>query len=148
MSIIKAIRRHLTKAKTKDQKEVIPEWMRKPLVLPPWARVSDHRSAKVSICIDVDTEGYVNDWMALLAPPQIDQYWLEVAYQCAKLDVQMALVGTEYDPRFSGKPAEFHFSKSPELALVLHPHGRGVEAATKGKEARAHYVRIRGRMPF
>ena len=127
----------------------LPSWLRKDkLVLPPWAKVVERHSGKVSICIDVDTDGYVREWLELLGAPTIDQYWLEVAYQCAKLDVQMALVGTKYDPRTCGAPVEFHFNKASKWALNLYPHGRGIEMATKGKEARGHYVRIRGRMPF
>lgn len=127
----------------------LPDWLRRDkLALPAWAKVAKRHSDKVAICIEVDTDGYVREWLALLGSPKVDQYWLEVAYQCAKLDVQMALVGTEFDPRVSGRPVEFHFSKAPEWALVRHPHGRGIDAATKGKEARGHYVRVRGRMPF
>src|SRR3990167_8044361 len=83
----------------KSAAEPLPEWMTQQLRLPPWARVAETHSSKVSICIDVDTDGYVQEWLRLLDVSEPDQYWLEVAYQCAKLDVQMALAGTEYDPR-------------------------------------------------
>jgi len=126
----------------------LPDWMKRPMVLPKWANLAKRHSDKVSVCIEVDTDGYIKEWLPLLGVQKVDQYWLEVAYQCAKLDVQMALVGTEHDPRFSGMPAQFNFSKAPEWALTRHPHGKGADAATKGKEARGHYIRIRGRMPF
>lgn len=126
-----------------------PPWAnRGPLSLPAWARVVESPSPKVSICIEADTAGYVKEWFALLNVGVPDQYWLEVAYQCAKMDLQSALIGTPYDPITSGKPAEFHFSRAPEFALTAHPKGKGVEAASRGREAREHYRRIRGRLPF
>lgn len=126
-----------------------PDWMRRDTVaLPGWARIAETHSEKVSVCIEADTAGYIKEWFGLLNVETPDQYWLEVAYQCAKMDLQTALLGTQYDPRTSGKPAEFHFSRAPEYALTAHPKGKGVEAASKGREAREHYRRIRGRLPF
>lgn len=135
----------------------LPNWLRRkpqataapalPL-LPSWATVADHPDDRVSICVDIDTDAAMNQWMKLLDAPSIDQYWIEVAYQCAKLDVQMALVGTPHDPRVSSKSAEFRFDRAPQWGLARHPHGRGTAAATQGREARGHYVRVRGRMPF
>lgn len=118
------------------------------LTLPAWARVAPRHSPKVALCIDADTAEYVREWFDLLGVTQPDQYWLEVAYQCAKLDLQAALVGTEYDVRISKKPVEFHFSKAPQWAQVNFPKGRGTEAASKGREARAHYQKVRGTLPM
>lgn len=150
----------------------LPSWLRREKVsLPPWASVEESHlsdSGKVSIVIAVDTAAAVEEWLALLSDspaveawvqaedpkalprhrPRLDQYWLEVAYQCTKLDVQTAIAGTEYDPRISGKPAQFHFNRADEYALIRHQYGRGIEIATQGKEARNHYVSIRGRMPM
>lgn len=143
----------------------LPDWLRRDTVsLPPWAKLSAAHSPKVCALITADTDGYIRDWLALLGVHQrdVDQYWLEVAYQCAKLDLQSALVGTQYDPRTAGKAAEFHFSKAPQWALSKFPdnHARtelrdgkrvrvtGIEIASKGKEARQHYTRIRGQLPF
>lgn len=127
----------------------LPKWLqRDTLTLPPWAKVGPAKDA-FSIRILVDTDGYVTEWLKLLgADHKPDQYWLEVAYQCAKLDVQTALVGTTYDPRTAGKSAEFLFSNAPQWALKKFPVGRGTEPASRGREAREHYVRIRGRLPF
>lgn len=131
---------------------VIPSWLKKPkLPLPPWAKVKDSVIAdvgKVSLVIEADTKEYVEEWFKLLGVDKPDQYWLEVAYQCAKLDLQMAVLDTEFDPRHAGKAVEFRFSNYPPYALKRWPEGKGLEKATKGKEAREHYKRIRGRLPF
>lgn len=116
--------------------------------LPKWASIAAETPTNVSVVINADTEGYVAEWFKLLNVTQPDQYWLEVAYQCAKLDLQSALVGTEFDPRTSGKPAEFRFSRAPQYAQSKHEPGLGAERASKGREARDHYRRIRGRLPF
>lgn len=150
----------------------LPSWLKRDsLSLPSWAKVrATPENGAVSIVIDVSTDGYVEEWLKLLGVTKITQYWLECAYQCAKLDVQSALVGTRFDPRTAGKPAEFHFDRSEKYRLADYPmgepltkenldkiarSGRGqrgtftaVDAATKGREARGHYIRIRGQMPF
>lgn len=130
----------------------LPNWLRRDkLKLPSWAKVKESThvdSGKISICIHADTPGYIEEWFKLLNVTQPDRYWLEVAYQCAKLDLQSALVGTEYDPRTSGKSAEFHFSRASEWALKRFPSGKGEDAASRGKEARQHYIRVRGALPF
>lgn len=118
------------------------------LVLPAWARIAAEHSPKVSLCIEANTAGYIAEWFELLGVKKPDQYWLEVAYQCAKMDLQMSLVGTGYDPRTSRMPVEFHFSKAPEWALSRFEKGRGIIAASKGREARAHYKKVRGALPF
>lgn len=116
--------------------------------LPSWATARAPESNKVSVVIEVQSGGAYKEWLDKLHVAEKDQYWLEVAYQCIKLDCQAALVGTDFDPRSAGKPAEIRFSNAPEYRIADHPPGRGVEAATQGREARDHYVRIRGRMPF
>lgn len=130
----------------------VPDWLRnKTLSLPAWAKVvesSTVRKGAATICIEGDTDGYVKDWLALLGVSQPDQYWLEVAYQCAKMDLQSAVVGTPYDPRTSGKPIEIKFTRAPQWALTAHSKGKGIAAASSGREARDHYTRIRGRRPF
>jgi hypothetical protein len=117
------------------------------LKLPAWAKAVPG-SDKVGVRIEADTAGYVADWFEKLDVKKADQYWLEVAYQCAKMQLQDALIGTEYDPRVIGKPAEFHFTRSSEHALARHPTGRGARAATQGREAREHFKRVHGRLPW
>lgn len=121
------------------------------LVLPAWAQVVESQrseSGKVSVTIQADTDAFMREWLALLGVSEPDQYWLEVAYQCAKFDLQAAIVGTELDPRVSGKSAEFIFTRAPQWAQKSFPAGKGAHAATQGREAREHYKRVRGRMPF
>lgn len=142
---------------------VQPDWLKKTLQLPPWAKVAVARSDKVCLQIDVDTAAAMREWLPQIgAPEQLTQYWIESAYQCIKLDVQSAIDGTEFDPRHAGAPAEFVFARAPEFALANFPMGeqqdvqingvstrlRGIELATRGRHAREHYKRIRGRLPF
>ncbi len=118
--------------------------------LPSWATEKADASGKVKTVVCVDSAAAYSEWLDLLkvVKENVDQYWLEVAYQCVKLDVQAALAGTDCDPRTCGKPTGILFSNAPEFALAQFPEGKGVAVATQGKEARNHYVRLRGRMPF
>lgn len=81
-----------------------------------------------------------------VAKADIDQYWLEVAYQMMKLDAQHAVRMAGVDPR-PKKSLEFKVLNRPDWVLKNHPKGRGIEAASKGKEARGHFQRLRGFMP-
>lgn len=77
---------------------------------------------------------------------EADQYWLEVAYQCAKLDIQHAVGGTDLAPEKGGALRIIIMDSSKvdgTWAQEGKPAGRGVETARKGKEARRHYQRIR-----
>ena len=129
----------------------VPEWMLRPLSLPAWAKVVPSErvdAGKLSIKIEIDTRRAYAEWRTLLGTPTLDQYWLEVIHQCAKLDVQSALDGTAYDPRACNKSAELHFLRANEYAFANHPEGRGIKVASRGGEAREHYKRVRGRLPF
>ena len=118
-------------------------------VLPAWAKVSDTvPPAGVSAVIEVDTGVAYDYWLKLLGVSEIDQYWLEVVYQCTKMDVQTGIEGTALDPRVSGKPVQFHFLRDDRYAQAKHKVGRGPSPATKGREARGHYQKVRGRLPF
>ena len=68
----------------------------------------------------------------------VDQYWLEVAYQFMKMDVQKAMGHFNFN---------INVTNRPKWALANHKPGRGIVAATQGREARQHYVRIRGTLP-
>lgn len=84
---------------------------------------------------------------AALGVDKPDQYWTEVAYQSAKMEVQRLIVGTELAPEDA--PLEIHVNtegdRKERWSLANMPEGRGVEVATKGREARVHYERIIGR---
>lgn len=85
-----------------------------------------------------------------LVEEKLDQYWLEVVYQIAKMDAQRLVQGTSDDPRPRGAPLQIHIRSGAvkeRWQIKRRPFGRGVFAATKGKEARGHYRRIRGELP-
>lgn len=75
----------------------------------------------------------------------LDQYWLEVIYQFAKLDLRLAL----RSERASAWPAEIHIDADKQVwRIAQYPRGRGVEAASEeGKEARKLYKYMRGFIP-
>lgn len=127
----------------------LPAWLqRSKLQLPEWASVDPHTPKGTALHIAVDTDKAMREWLGLLGSPPIDQYWLEVAFQCVKLDCQMALAGTEYDPRINAKPAQFTMNRAEHFAQKKHPVGKGAAQASQGKEARGHYIRIRGNLPM
>src|SRR5688572_14635538 len=134
--------------------------------LPTWAKfVQDHHlveNGKVSAVIEADPDGFVPEWLELIGKKEEDkitQYDLEVCFQCAKLDVQRALQGTDLQPSRGGKPYQLNIlSRKEKWSLKNFPEGKGIRAATqgvkvmeKGKEdeasARAHYIRVRGAVP-
>lgn len=76
-----------------------------------------------------------------------DQYWIEVAYQCAKLEVLRVIKDMEFDPR-PAKSLVIHIeSRKESWALDKFSPGRGAAAASKGREARQHYRKWRGFVP-
>lgn len=141
----------------------LPAWLKRDsLRLPPWAKVAKERR-NAAMRLEVDTEKAMDDWFELLGNPPRTQYWAEVAYQCVKLDLQASLVGTEHDPRAAGKFVEFKMKRAPKYELATLPDPdkggemmingvlrkvNGVERASNGREARGHYVRIRGSLPM
>lgn len=139
------------------------EWASQGVVLPPWAKVADRQHERASITIDVDSAAAYAYWLELLDNPPLDQYWLEVAHQCIKLDLQAALANSEHDPRFAERHAAFHFLRAEQYAQAGKPTGRsvtkrgrdgkdvtlsGANLASQGLEAREHYKRVRGSLPL
>lgn len=122
----------------------------KQVVLPAWAKLIKQPSDKFCAVIEVDSDKAYPAMLAELgvAPKSVDQYWVEVAYQCIKMDVQAAIEGTDIDPSIAGKSAQINMSPADKWALKSFPKGKGITAATQGREARDHYKRIRGRIPF
>jgi hypothetical protein len=117
----------------------------------PWLKITPQPAdARLAAVLEIDSAEAYPYWIALLEVPkdELDQFWVETAYQCIKLDAQAAIVETVLDPRTANKSSEIRFTRADEWALARFPPGRGLNLATKGKEARRHYVRIRGRMPF
>lgn len=117
--------------------------------LPAYAKIVEG-NPKLLVTVEVDSDiayGLMLDELGVAAD-KVDQYWLEVAYQCIKLDVQAALEGTELCPVKNECAAQINFTRAPRWALINFPVGRGTLLATKGREARQHYKRLRGRIPF
>lgn len=76
----------------------------------------------------------------------LTQYEIEVAYQAAKMMTQDLLTGTELDPRTHGRGFVMEInSEGPRkdrwklTSFKEGVPGRDVNAATKGKLAKAHY---------
>ena len=70
---------------------------------------------------------------------EVSQYWLEVAHQFIKLEVQVATRGFGQEIRIKDNAKKYAQSKWPE--------GRGTAAATRGREARQHFKAINGFIP-
>lgn len=116
--------------------------------LPEWAKVVDSRPG-VGVTIEVDSAAAYVAWLSELnVTDVIDQYWLEVAYQCIKMDVQAALEISDLSPSKIGAPAQINFTRSDKFAQRNFPVGLGPVLATKGRAARHHYKMLRGRVPF
>ena len=100
--------------------------------LPEWASVG-LAEGEDRLRIDIDPAKAYPAWLKELgiAKKDWDQYWLEVAYQCSKMDVQAAIVPVIGHFGFSIK-----IIRCEDLALAKFPEGRGIEVATQGKEAR------------
>ncbi len=163
-----------------------PDWMQRDVLkLPPWASVKPDADDKFGIDLVIDGDAAYREWLATLqtetqkqlaawlatppaersaGPPEVlttsadvDQYWLEVAYQCIKLDVDMALEGTQFSAAGSGKHVHRRITRASQYAQAnyvdnhaINVPGKemtGAERATQGHEAREHYKRIRGRLP-
>lgn len=107
-------------------------------MLPEWAT----QQAEGVYVIDADTA-----YPALqkeLGVAKLDQYWLEVLYQFAKMDLRRALILNNEDPW----PARILIrGDKSRWAHKHYPPGRGVEAATEGREARELYRKMRRFVP-
>jgi hypothetical protein len=105
--------------------------------LPAWATLTE-REGRIPV-VDVDTHAAYPEMLRELGVEQPDQYWLEVAYQCMKLDLQVAMRAPSFEIRMHDPDKRW--------ALKDHPEGRGIEAADRGGGARAEYRRMRGFLP-
>lgn len=105
--------------------------------LPRWARAGGmHGELPV---INVNAGAAYAAWLKELGVTEPDQYWLEVAYQCIKLELQVAMRGFTFEIRIHDDRKAW--------AQSTFPVGRGAVAATYGKEARGHFERLRGGLP-
>lgn len=106
--------------------------------LPEWATDTGRMHGKLSVYgVDCDKA-----YPALLKElgvkdADVDDYWKEVAYQCIKMDMQVAC----------GMNCELHFNGGKPKYRIEDQQSEGVKRASKGKEAREHYRRLRGFIP-
>jgi hypothetical protein len=103
--------------------------------LPEWATLTE-REGRIPV-VDVDTHAAYPELLGELGVDQPDRYWVEVAYQCIKLDLQLAMRTPSFEIRMH--------DEGKQWALKDLPEGQGVEAADRA--ARGEYRRIRGFLP-
>lgn len=113
--------------------------------LPVWA------SAISKGKIAMDATEFYPDWLQRLGIElnDVDQYWLEVARQCAKLEVTFAVAGTNLMADSGGALVLIIEDSSKtedgsKWAQVKFPAGKGAEAANRKDGARAHFNRVMG----
>lgn len=92
------------------------------------------------------------DALAELDPAEPSAYWLEVAYQTAKLDLWVATRSTKLEIHVHSEVVEDDEGEPRKRwAQRNAPEGRSVDRASGGlqgaNEARAHYKRLRGFFP-
>lgn len=120
------------------------------LNLPEWASLI----AKGKV--DLDADGFYKDWLERLnvAKEDLNVYWLECAKICARLEVQLALAGTESVAKEGGALVMIiNDSSKTDGTWVQANHqtrsdlADSESAITKdlvdaGKEAKAHFKRV------
>jgi hypothetical protein len=82
-----------------------------------------------------------------IAKKDLDQYWAEIIYQCAKLEAMRLVANTDQDPRPQNALRIIIESRKDKWAINKLPEGRGTKAATAGREAREIYRNWRGFIP-
>lgn len=109
--------------------------------LPEWATLrKDHPGPLPRVDVDAKN-AYEAMRLELGFPEKWDQYTLEVVYQCIKMELQLAM-------RADAFRCEIHIhDPTKQFAQKQFPKGRGAAAATKQREAREHFRRIRGVVP-
>lgn len=111
------------------------------VILPKWAKqVRGTPIPKIEVDPDVCYPAFFKELG--VEPKDIDQYWLEVAYQCMKMELQRILGFFAFEIRVRA-----HRGRKDRWALNNHPPGKGANLATLGREAREHYKRLRGVVP-
>jgi len=136
-------------------------------MLPDWLR-SDPKHGCFLVDPDIIYVRWAKDLGLVRA--DLDQYWLEVLFQCSKMDAQHELREAGLDPRVNGDGLRLRFLSedgrkerwTQRTAPLESPAGqarrmeligahrsllRGAAAASQGGEAREHYRRVRGFLP-
>ena len=94
------------------------------------------------------------EWKACLGNLKAEKptaYWMEVAHQSVKLDIQIACRTFALNLHFKDPGKKYRQADAPKGRDPLHAAGGGGLVARKdqprGKEAREHYKRLRGFIP-
>jgi hypothetical protein len=123
--------------------------------LPAWAE--RHPVAPNTVLVDPDL--MYPAFLKELGIKDPTQYWIETCYQMMKLDLQVAMrtFGFTIHVRGDdGRRSRWRLARfpDPDAKSVVHdghrfvvPGTSGVDRATKGKQAREHYRRLRGFLP-
>lgn len=121
--------------------------MRK-LLLPDWANV---------ICpgkIEMDADGFYTDWLDRLGVTNPTVYWLECAKICARMEIQLAVSGTDQaatqggalliiindNSKATGKWSQAKASTESDLENRSDAEAADIEQA--GKKARENFKRV------
>jgi len=114
--------------------------------LPSWAEI------KSPGYVDVQADQFYPAILAELGVEDgaADQYWLQVAKNIMKMDVRVAVAGTENAAPATGALTILVQDNTKvegvsKYALKVHPEGKGATAGAR--EARDHYKRLRGFLP-
>lgn len=112
-----------------------------PAKLPKWAKqVRDKPIPKIEVDPDICYPAFFEELG--VDPKDVDQYWIEVAYQCMKMELQRIIGFFGFEIRVRA-----HDGRKKRWALANHPVGKGADLATIGREARGHFKRLRGFVP-
>lgn len=107
--------------------------------LPEWAE--KHPTQGNAVLADPDK--FYPALLKELGVEKPDKYWIEVAYQCMKLDLQTAMRKFGFTIHVRADDG-----RKDRWSLANFTGTQAdVARATKGKEARGHYQRIRGFIP-
>lgn len=110
--------------------------------LPEWATPHPTDGNAVLVDPDICYPALLKE-LGLADEKQITKYWIEVAYQCMKMDLQVAMgrFGFTIHVRADdGRKDRWCLENFPGTMA-------DVTRATKGLEAREHYIRLRGFIP-
>lgn len=124
------------------------EWF-KNRKLPSWAKLAGTHGVLQVVRVDTHA-AYPWVWEQLRAccqpgdpecPPEHpdqDDYWLEVAYQCIKLELQRCMGRMDF---------EIHMKDPGKRWKQRDPNGPRAKAAAQGRGARRCYFKLRGAVP-
>lgn len=113
--------------------------------LPAWAELKadcTYGGKPIDVVL-VDPDKMYPEMFAALGVDKPTKYWIEVAYQMMKMDLQVAMKKFSFIICVRGDDG-----RKDRWALSAHPGSSDdVTRATKGKEAREHYKKLRGFIP-